>query len=335
MRLRLFCALNVVAYLAVCGSVRAQSFVRVADTMTPIPGGAGAFTSFDPSVVAASFFPVTREVSFRAFGAGQEGIYCFDGAGLSRIADRNTAVPGATGTFETFDAPSGVGGVMFRAAGASRHGIYFVNASGVAQAVDSAPISQGSYGRVSKGYSLSANAYLRNGQVVSNGGAGSINFTPAGYSFVSPDGDPDVGVFDVFVRATYFGPGFGTGIFMGGNNSPAPARVIDAGPGGQMDDVSAGLGGTVAAIIRGGPNDGLNLAFPRGTSRGDGYESVVLVRPGDPLPSGRGTSTNFRSVAAGGLENVVPSKILGAFLAESEPGKRESTGSTALRVITP
>src|SRR4026208_1731388 len=98
MRLRLFCALNVVTYLAVCGSVRAQTFVRVADPLTPIPGGAGPFPSFDPSVVASSFFPVTREVSFRAFGAGQEGIYYFSAASLSRVGGRHTGVPGPTGT---------------------------------------------------------------------------------------------------------------------------------------------------------------------------------------------------------------------------------------------
>jgi hypothetical protein len=291
----------------------AQTFARIADTTTPVPGGSGAFTSFDPSVVAASFFPVTREVTFRAFGAGQEGIYYFDGANLTRVADRNTAVPGTTGTFETFDTPAGVGGATFKAVGAGRHGIY-AGANNTVKAIDSSPISQSSYGRVSAGYGV-VNAYRRNGQVVVDGGTGSINFTPSGFTFVSPSGDPDVGVFDVFVRADFFGPtSLGTGVFMGGSNFPAPALVFDAGTGGQMDDVSAGLGGTVASIIRGGPSDGIRWAQPRGSS--DGSFPEGLIPRSTSIPGGTGSFTNFRTVAAGGLENVIPSQLSLAFLGE-------------------
>lgn len=70
------------------------SFATIADENTPIPRGFGNFTRFDQVAIDGGV------VAFVGFGeGGQEGLYLFDGSQLSMVADRNTPVPGGTGTF--------------------------------------------------------------------------------------------------------------------------------------------------------------------------------------------------------------------------------------------
>ncbi|MGF1641987.1 MAG: choice-of-anchor tandem repeat NxxGxxAF-containing protein [Rhodospirillales bacterium] len=93
----------------------------VADTNTPIPGGTGTFTGFNgPSLDGDS-------VAFRGVGRdGQDGIYSTVGGTLNVVADRNTPIPGGTGTFTQFNGPSLSGGsVAFLGVGSGRQeGIY-------------------------------------------------------------------------------------------------------------------------------------------------------------------------------------------------------------------
>ena len=66
---------------------------RVADRSTPIPDGTGTFTELAEPVLSGG------KVAFRVLGSsGQAGIYSFAGSGLSRVADRNTTVPGGCWT---------------------------------------------------------------------------------------------------------------------------------------------------------------------------------------------------------------------------------------------
>ena len=72
------------------------TFVDVADTFTPIPGGTGNFTSFGLAAINGNY------VTFDAFGSGgQDGIYVWSQAtGLQRVIDNN-----GTG-FSSFDSPT-------------------------------------------------------------------------------------------------------------------------------------------------------------------------------------------------------------------------------------
>jgi hypothetical protein len=72
--------------------------IAVATNTTAIPNGTGNFTSFDlfPDISGSN-------VAFHGSGSsGQQGIYRWVGGVLSRVADRTTSVPGATGTFGSF-----------------------------------------------------------------------------------------------------------------------------------------------------------------------------------------------------------------------------------------
>jgi hypothetical protein len=96
----------------------------VATTNTAIPNGTGNFTIFGtvPDISGAN-------VAFYGEGSSsQAGIYRSVGGVLSRVADRTTAVPGATGTFNSFtltDLAISGDRVAFRGTGTSGvNGIY-------------------------------------------------------------------------------------------------------------------------------------------------------------------------------------------------------------------
>jgi hypothetical protein len=86
--------------LLVAGPASAEiTFTKIADTSTPIPGGAGNFTGFGiASVIDAG------EVAFLGFGsAGFEGVYTSVGGPLSVVADTDTLVPGGAVEFSGFE----------------------------------------------------------------------------------------------------------------------------------------------------------------------------------------------------------------------------------------
>lgn len=95
-------------------------FTRIADTNTPVPGGAGNFVEFKPPSIDGG------TVAFKAYGNNQEGVYVTSGGGLGIVADRNTAVPGTKGKFESFANDVSVSGnrVAFVGAGGGQSGIY-------------------------------------------------------------------------------------------------------------------------------------------------------------------------------------------------------------------
>ena len=91
--------ISVGAFLLLCvfaTHAEAQSFIlsKVADLNTPIPSGSGNFDSFYNPVISGS------NIAFEGYGlSNQEGIYLFDGFALTKVADRNTPIPGGIGNF--------------------------------------------------------------------------------------------------------------------------------------------------------------------------------------------------------------------------------------------
>lgn len=71
--------------------------VALADQATAIPGGTGAFLGFlgAPAISGGA-------AAFVGVGAQQRGIYVGDGAGVTRVADLTTAIPGGAGSFTDF-----------------------------------------------------------------------------------------------------------------------------------------------------------------------------------------------------------------------------------------
>ena len=101
------------AAVSTASSVSAQiiTFRKVADTDTPIPNGAGTFTSFTSTPVIDA-----GQVAFVGSGvSGQSGIYTDPGGALRVVADTFTQVPDGTEMFLSAWEPSiDDGSIAFR-----------------------------------------------------------------------------------------------------------------------------------------------------------------------------------------------------------------------------
>lgn len=88
--------LAVLALLA--APAAAQTFTRIADTQTVIPGGGGTFTLFaDARSIKGD------RIGFYAFhDGGGSGVYSFENGTLATVVDTTTTVPGTSDTFSTF-----------------------------------------------------------------------------------------------------------------------------------------------------------------------------------------------------------------------------------------
>ena len=106
---------------------------KVADLNTPIPGGSGGFTGFKSWGVSGG------NVAFWGLGvSGQQGIYLFNGHTLIRVADRNTQIPGGSGSFSGFSPPSINGSnVAFRGEVDLRpYGLYLFDGTALTKVAD-------------------------------------------------------------------------------------------------------------------------------------------------------------------------------------------------------
>ncbi len=81
------------------------TFIKKADTATPIPGGSGAFTSFGRNPSIDGGFAVAFRGDGEAptpVGPAQQGIYSNLSGSLAVVADQGTPSPGGAGSFESF-----------------------------------------------------------------------------------------------------------------------------------------------------------------------------------------------------------------------------------------
>jgi VCBS repeat protein/FG-GAP repeat protein len=112
---------------------------RVADLNTPIPGGSGTFTSLGPPFLGPPALSGAR-VAFRGGGNGQEGIYLFNGAVLSRVADLNTRIPDGSRNFDFdfFGQPALSDGIVAFSGGSvnGQEGIYLFNGTVLSRVAD-------------------------------------------------------------------------------------------------------------------------------------------------------------------------------------------------------
>lgn len=129
------------AWSAADAAALSVSFVEIADTSTPIPGGSGSFTSFgrNPSVDGGT-------VAFRGEGdpptpldSQQQGIYTGAGGAPALVVDQGTAIPGGVGDFETFTFKPSIDGGTVAWSGdgaAGQEGIYRDAGGGAALVAD-------------------------------------------------------------------------------------------------------------------------------------------------------------------------------------------------------
>ena len=90
--------LGVVALLVSAWPAIGQTFTRIADTQTAVPGGTGTFTVFaDARAIGGG------KVAFIGYDSAlAPGIYSYQGGLLGIVADTHTTVPGTPDTFSDF-----------------------------------------------------------------------------------------------------------------------------------------------------------------------------------------------------------------------------------------
>jgi len=140
---------------------------RVADETTAIPGGTGNFTSFATGGTGGLDID-GNTVVFDAQGSFQNGIYKHDGTTLSKIADKNTAIPGGTGNFTGLIGPYVDGtDVVFKGQGSAfQEGVYLDDGTALTVLVDTTTAIPGGSGNFVAFFSGPA---IDNGLVAFNG----------------------------------------------------------------------------------------------------------------------------------------------------------------------
>jgi hypothetical protein len=109
------------------------TLVAIVDRSTPIPDGAGTFSSFEGLPVIDG-----AEVVFKAAGPYGAGVYRGDGNTITTIADLSTSIPDGPGSFTGFTHPAAMdGSVAFVGLGAGGHvGIYLFADDALTKLVD-------------------------------------------------------------------------------------------------------------------------------------------------------------------------------------------------------
>ncbi len=91
-------AAAVLVLLVAAAPALAQTFERVANDRTPVPGSSATFESFSDARVLDG-----ERVVFHAFDSvGGEGIYLYENGALSVLVDNDSIVPGTSDRFERF-----------------------------------------------------------------------------------------------------------------------------------------------------------------------------------------------------------------------------------------
>jgi hypothetical protein len=323
-KLKIVLSLLIVSMAAAVAHGRAVAYdlKKVADMATPIPGGAGTFGSFGQPSISAGNMAFIGSSSPGADPCG--GIYLFNGTTLSLVADRNTAVPGDTGTFNPcFDDPQMSGGnVVFGGA----EGFYLSDGTTLRRVVDlRTPVPNGSGTFVTLGvFSASGNNVVFNGldpqgiylfdattsalKRVADlhtrvpGGRG--RFTGVGTPFIAGGKVAFFGYRDRLHPGTYGSSNAQLGIYL--FNGTTLSRIAD-----RTTQIPGGVGTFIDLGIA-GMSGGKNVLFYGLGSGQRGlylFHKRTLLRVADlktPIPQGSGNFMNFEILAPWSLPVVSP-----------------------------
>jgi hypothetical protein len=287
----------------------------VADTNTPIPGGAGTFSSF------LGFALSENNVAFFGGGSGQGGIYLFDGAVLHTVADFNTPLPqGAAGNFAGFGAVAISGkNVVFDAVGNSfdQEGIYLFDGVTLRTVADTSMAFPGGTGN----FIIFLSSLAIDGNKVAFRALGS-GFQQGVYLF---DGTSLVTVADTTTpipggTGNFFDFGFpvmtdgDTVAFLGISDSQKPGiYLFDRSGLRKVADTQTVVPGGAATFVSffGAAMDDGDIAIGARDSSGDGgidfFNGATLSVVADtktPIPAGLGNFTGFASAPVIGESTV-------------------------------
>jgi len=131
------------------------TFVKIADTATPVPGGNGG-TFEDFSLVGPAVTGL--RVAFYGKGGGAEGIFVGDGKALNSVAAVGDPLTGGAtieSIVEDFAFSGGVFNIIIDTPSSGNHGIYTTDGSGLSKIVEFGESAPGG-GALSPPYVLSA-----------------------------------------------------------------------------------------------------------------------------------------------------------------------------------
>lgn len=209
------------------------TFTKLADSDTPLPGGVGTFTFFGRPALHGKNVAFAGQALFGSI-IKPIGIYKWVEGTLIRVADRDTSIPGGTGTFDDFSSSVSISGgtVAFQGSDSAGQAGIYTDSNGLQVIADtsvSIPNGSGSF----TGFS---SPWLKNDLVVfaAEGASGwegiylhdgSLHCVADANTPIPPDGGDDY--------ALLRGPVLGGGLiaFKGyaGDNSPTGIYRDDAG----------------------------------------------------------------------------------------------------------
>ncbi len=309
-------ALLFVCFISPCAGAQSFLLSKVVDRKTPIPDGSGNFTLF------LSGNPVIsgNNIAFYSGGGGgQEGIYLYRGTTLSKVADRNTPIPGGSGNFTLFSSTNPVisgNNVAFEAGGASQQGFYIYNGTNLTKAVDlNTPIPGGSGNFTS--FSNLAGQYISNNNLVFDGDGmgiyviylynGTVLSKVADYNTPIPEGSGNFTSFSNYLwisgdNVVFVGGAIQYGIYL--YKGMSLSKVADYNtpiPGGSGNFTALfnyAISGTNVVFLGYGTGGQDGLYFYNGTTLSK------IVDPNTSIPGGSGSFNGFFNHAISGT-NVV------------------------------
>ena len=228
----------------------------VADTNTSIPGGTGSFSAIGRE---ASFGGTLSfdgiNLAFRGLGASdQDGIYTNEGGTLRAVADTNTPIPGAAGTFLgfRFDPSIDSGNIAFAGSDTtvtySADGVYTEIGGMLDVVADSSTPIPGGSGNFSGFDIVSMDGTDTAFRAFAPSYIGLVTYIDGAFNVVMDLSTPipgDTETFTLFGAATLDG---GNVVFLGGKNADLTGVYTD-------------LGGTLRVVAD------KNTSVPRGTGK--------------------------------------------------------------------
>lgn len=129
-------------------------FIKIADTDTPLPDGVGTFTFFGRPALDGGDVAFVDEALFGSI-IKPIGIYKWVDGTLVKVADRDTSIPGGTGTFDSFGSTVSISGgnVAFQGSDSAGHAGIYTDPNGLQVVADtsmSIPNGSGSFTEFSR-----------------------------------------------------------------------------------------------------------------------------------------------------------------------------------------
>jgi len=279
------------------------TFTKIADENTTVPGGVGTYSGLS-SIAAIS----GDTVAFLGTDAGSNmGVYIGDGAGVTAVADVNTAIPSGTGNFTTpltFPAISGSTVALIGLGASAQQGVYAGSPGSLIRIADrttAIPGGAGNFVDFNQVNVLGSTVAFKTPEGVYTGSGGGVTMI-ADKATAIPGGSGNFARFDDIdidggaVTFVADDASFNQGLYLSSGGSLSV--LVEAGdllPGGSstfLEFYSPSMSGNSVMFY------GLDALWNGGLYRTTGGSVTTVADSNTPVPDGTG---NFSDFGAGSL----------------------------------